>query len=150
VAAFSVVKLKVRDCLPDLGAIPPKSSVSYFHCNARVNVTWKHCKGKCKDVSLQATKAWVDWGEFQSLVTSALDGAERSTSRTGLFVPGGGEIRRTHLVEGWVGPTAGLGKRDKRLARAGNRTTIFRTPSRQLSHYTNCPSPAPSVTRCVL
>ena len=75
-------------------------------------------------------KAWVDWREFQSFVTSALDGGERSTSRPGLFVPGRGEIRCTSLVEVSVGPTTGLGRRDKRLARAGNGTTIFRTPSR--------------------
>jgi len=42
---------------------------------------------------------------------------------------GGGGDPWYPLVEGWVGPTAGLGRRDKHLALAGNRTTIFRTPS---------------------
>ena len=91
-------------------------------------------------------KAWVDWREFRSFVTSALDGGERPNSRPGRFVPEGGGIRGTHLVQGLVGPTAGLGRRDKRLARVGNRTTIFRTPS----HYTVCPFPAVSVARCLL
>jgi len=91
----------------------------------------------------------VDWREFQSFVTSALDGGVRPNSRPVRFVPGRG-IRGTHLVEGLVGHTAGLGRRDKRLVRAGNRTTIFRTPSRELRHYTVCPSPAVTVARCLL
>lgn len=36
VAAFSIVKLMVRDSLSDLVPTPPKSLVSYFQCIARV------------------------------------------------------------------------------------------------------------------
>ena len=68
---------------------------------------------------------------IQSFVTSALDGGARSTALSGRFVPGRGRgVRGTHLVEVWVVPKAGLGRRDKRLACAGNRTTNFWTPSR--------------------
>jgi hypothetical protein len=52
-------------------------------------------------------------GIAPTFLTSALDGGERSASRSGRFIPG--EIApSTHWIGGWVDPRAGLDSVKKR------------------------------------
>jgi hypothetical protein len=74
------------------------------------------------------TPGWSTEGidSSYSFLPSALDGGERSASRSGRALPPG---KRTHWIEGWVGPRVGLDAKARRktFAPAGERTPVIQS-----------------------
>jgi hypothetical protein len=79
------------------------------------------------------------WGvelQLHAFLTSALDGGEWSTSRSGCFTPGERALG-TRLIGGWVGPRAILDavakRKDPIFAPAGNWTPVVQPVEESLS-----------------
>jgi hypothetical protein len=78
--------------------------------------------------------------KLHAFLTSALDGGEWSSSRSGRCKPGATHPG-THWIEDWVGPRAGLGaaaKKNPIIAPAGNWTRIVQ-PVAQSLHWLSYP-----------